>query len=149
MSDLEASHPSPTADVSIAGRARSAFSSPLIALLTLVTALVWLLFGLAFKVFGLVPRHRLIVAAMVGDAAAGPITLIIGAGETALALWILSGFYPRLCATFQTLAIAAMNTLEITFAKNLLLSPILMVVANIGFLVAVWYRAVKLAGLQT
>lgn len=138
-----------TADSSIAGNVRTGMSSALIGPLTLITAFVWLLFGLAFKVFGLVPRHRLIVAAIVGDAAAGPITLIIGAGETALALWILSGFYPRLCAVFQTVAIATMNALEIMFAKNLLLSPILMVVANIGFLVAVWYRAVKLARLNS
>jgi hypothetical protein len=53
----------------------------LIGALTLVTAFVWLLFGLGFKILGLLPRHRLIVAAVLGEAAAGPITLIIGAGE--------------------------------------------------------------------
>lgn len=134
---------------SIASKPRSAFSSPLITALTLLTASVWLVFGLGFKVLGLLPRHRLIVAAMFGDAAAGPVTVIIGAGETALAVWILSGFSPRLCAAVQTAAIAAMNTLEITFAKNLLLSPILMVVANIGFLIAVWYRGSKIAKLRS
>jgi hypothetical protein len=134
---------------SIASKPRSAFSSPLITALTALTASVWLLFGLGFKVLGLLPRHRLIVAAMFGDAAAGPITVIIGAGETALALWILSGFSPRFCAAVQTAAIGVMNTLEIRFAKNLLLSPILMVVANTGFLIAVWYRAIKLAKLRS
>ena len=126
--------------------ARLSTNQPLITVLTVVTAAVWLLFGRGFKVLGLLPRHRLIIAVVLGEAAAGPATIMIGAGETALALWILSGFYPRLCAIVQTAAIAAMNTLEITFAKSLLLSPILMVVANVGFLIAVWYRAFKIAG---
>ena len=145
---LGASDQRPTANSS-GTKDRSAKNRLVIAVLTLLTASVWLLFGLGFKVFGLVPRHRMIVAALFGEAAAGPLTVAIGAGETALALWILSGFYPRLCAAFQTVAIAAMNTLEITFAKNLLLSPILMVVANTGFLVAVWYRAIKISELRS
>lgn len=140
-----------------AGRLQTYFSNwarllrdqPLITVLTLVTASVWLLFGLAFKILGLLPRHRLIVAAVLGEAAASPVTFLVGAGETLLALWILGGFYPRLCASIQTVAIAAMNTLEITFAKSLLLSPILMVVANISFLIAVWYRAFKIAELRS
>lgn len=57
--------------------------------LTLATAVVWLLFGIWFKVLGLVPRHRLIVAAVVGESGAGPLTVLIGVAETAMALWIV------------------------------------------------------------
>jgi len=121
----------------------------LITVLTVVTASIWLVFGLGFKVLGLVPRHRLIVTALLGEAAAGPVTVIIGAGETAVAVWILSGWYPRLCAAAQTVAIVTMNTLEIMFAKDLLLAPVLMVCANSIFLVAIWYRALKIARVRS
>ncbi len=111
--------------------------------LTIATALVWLVFGLWFKVLGMVPRHRLIVAAAMGEAAGGPITVLIGAAETAMAFWILSGIYPRACAALQTIAIATMNAMELTVARDLLLAPILMVCANTVFLIAVWYCALK------
>ncbi|HZI48830.1 MAG TPA: DoxX-like family protein [Pyrinomonadaceae bacterium] len=123
--------------------------SPLVTILTLLTASIWLLFGFVFKILGLVPRHRLIVAAVLGDAFAGPATIVIGIGETAIALWILSGFYPRLCAAVQTAAIVAMNTLEITLAKHLLLAPILMVCANTVLLIAAWYRGLRLSQMHS
>lgn len=39
---------------------------PAVLTLRLATAAIWILFGLAFKVFDLVPRHRQIVAAFFG-----------------------------------------------------------------------------------
>src|SRR5688572_27833945 len=95
------------------------YSHPVIALLTFVTASVWMVFGTWFKLLGMVPRHRLIIAAVVGEIAAGPITLVVGAAETALALWIISGVYPRICAAVQSLAIVTMNTFELIYARNL------------------------------
>ena len=127
----------------LTNRARFWTNHPLVMALTFATAVVWLLFGMWFKVFGMVPRHRLIVAAVVGEAAAGPLTLLIGAAETGMALWILSGIYPRVCAAVQSMAIATMNTLELSQARELLLAPILMVCANAIFLVVVWYCALK------
>ena len=105
------------------------------------TAVVWLIFGLGFKMLGLVPRHRLIVASVLGERWSGPATLLIGAAEAGLALWILSGIRPRLCAATQTIAILVMNALELTFARNLLLAPLPMVCANALFLAAAWYCA--------
>ncbi|MDQ3473957.1 MAG: DoxX-like family protein [Acidobacteriota bacterium] len=116
---------------------------PVVMALTLATALVWLLFGIWFKVFGMVPRHRQIVAAVVGEAGAGPVTVLIGAAEIAMALWILSGVYPRACAALQSIAIVTMNALELTLAHELLLAPILMLCANTVFLIVVWYCALK------
>ena len=133
----------------VANRARFWTNHPLIMTLTLATAVVWLLFGMWFKVFGLVPRHRLIVTAVVGEAGAGPVTLLIGAAETAMALWILSGIYPRVCAAVQSIAIATMNALELSLARDLLLAPILMVCANAVFLVVVWYCALKVPPTQS
>jgi hypothetical protein len=96
----------------------------LITTLRIGTASVWLVFGALFKVLNLVPRHRMIVATVLGEAMAGPITLGIGAAEATMGLWILSGIYPRLCAATQTIAIVSMNALELSLAKDLLLAPV-------------------------
>ena len=130
-------------------RTQFLFSHPVIALLTFVTASVWLVFGTWFKLLGMVPRHRLIIAAVVGEVAAGPITLVVGAAETALALWIISGMYPRICAAVQSLAIVTMNTFELIYARNLLLSPGLMIGLNAVLLTVVWYLAVTAAKTRT
>lgn len=102
---------------------------------------VWLAFGVAFKIFGLVPRHELIVARVLGEDLAGPITLFVGALEAVIGIWFLSGIRLRLCAVVQTLAIIAMNFLEIALARDLLLAPAPMLIANTFFLALVWYCA--------
>jgi hypothetical protein len=112
-------------------------------ILRFATAAVWLVFGPGFKVLGLVPRHERIVAAVLGESIAGPATIAVGAGETLLACWILSRRWPRTCAAAQTGAIAAMNTLELTYAREHLLAPVPMVIANTMFLTAVWFVALR------
>jgi hypothetical protein len=107
------------------------------------SATLWLAFGLVFKILGLVPRHRDIVARVVGDGVAAPVTLAVGAAEVGLALWILSGVRPRWCAAAQTLAIGTMNVIELRVARDLLLAPVAMVLANLVFLSLVWYWAVR------
>ena len=54
-------------------------------LLRYATAGVWLVFGLGFKVLGLVPRHERIVAAVLAAAYAGPGKIAVEGGETLLA----------------------------------------------------------------
>ena len=114
-----------------------------VAALRVGTAAVWLVSGAGFKLLGLVPRHRAIVAAIVGTAAAGPATLLVGAAEVAMAAWILSGWRPRSCAAAQTVAIAVMNALELSLARDLLLAPVAMVCGNVAFLAVGWYCALK------
>lgn len=109
-------------------------------------AAVWLVFGLVFKVAGVVPRHQLIVATVVGEAAAGPVTLTIGLAEAALGLWVLSGVRPRTCAAVQTLALATMNAVELSVARELLLAPAIMVCANVALIAAAWYLALRGSG---
>lgn len=106
------------------------------------TALVWIVFGLGFKVLGLVPRHERIVAAVLGEGAAGTVTLAVGIAETLLGVWILTARWPRTCATVQTLAIVSMNALEVTLAREHLLAPVPMLFANTAFLAVGWYLAV-------
>jgi hypothetical protein len=115
----------------------------MVRVIRLATAAVWIVFGLVFKILGMVPRHQDIVAAVLGRQAAGPITLFIGGAETALGIWILTGIRPKTCMAVQTLAIGSMNVLEIAFARKHLLAPIPMVVANSVFLALGWYAALK------
>ena len=60
-------------------------------------ALVWVINGLLCKVLDLVPRHRAIVARILGD---DPVVLtkLIGLSEIAMAVWVLSGIAGRLNA---------------------------------------------------
>ena len=111
--------------------------------LRIATAVVWLVFGGLFKVLDLVPRHRLIVAAVLGAAVARPATMLIGCAEVLLGIWILSGLRPRACAAAQTIAIVTMNTLELTLARELLLAPVAMLCANAALLAVGWYCALK------
>jgi len=105
------------------------------------TAGVWLAFGLLAKVLSGVPRHRAIVGRVLGDTWAAPLTLAIGLGEVAMGAWILSGRARRTCALAQTLVIGLMNTLELTLARDLLVTPVGMVLLNLGFLGAGWVLA--------
>ena len=89
--------------------------------LNLLLGLVWLAMGLGCKVLGLVPRHREIVARILGDEVAPGLAVAIGVGEIGIALWILSGIRPRLCAIVQVVLVAGMNVLEFLLARDLLL----------------------------
>jgi hypothetical protein len=105
-------------------------------------AVVWLLFGLLFKALGAVPRHRQIVERVVGSDRAGLVLWMVALGEISLGIWMLVGIHLRFCMIVQTALIAAMNTLELLKARDLLLSPIAMLCANALFLSLGWYVAV-------
>ena len=85
------------------------------------TAAVWLVNGLLCKVLGLVPRHQLIVARILGAGPAAWLTPLIGAGEILMAVWILSRRWPRWCAAVQIALVLTMNALEFGLAPDLLL----------------------------
>ncbi len=104
-------------------------------------AFVWLLFGLLFKALDAVPRHRQIVARVVGADRAGIILWLVALSEIGLGAWMLVGRFLPACMAAQTLLIVAMNTLELRRARDLLLSPIAMVCANLVFLSLGWYVA--------
>jgi hypothetical protein len=104
-------------------------------------ALVWLIFGLLFKALGAVPRHRRIVARVVGEERSGLVLWLVALAEIGLGVWMLVGRSLPLCVGAQTLLIVAMNALELRYARDLLLSPIGMVCANVVFLSLGWYVA--------
>jgi uncharacterized membrane protein YphA (DoxX/SURF4 family) len=90
-------------------------------ILTYVIAFVWIANGLFCKVLNLVPRHQEIVARILGDAFARPLTILIGISEVIMAIWIVSGYKSKLNAWTQIGVVGLMNTLEFILVPDLLL----------------------------
>src|SRR5687768_15811284 len=108
---------------------------PLRTMLPVIVAAVWLYHGLIDKLLHAEPRHLRIVQSVPGfGGATGEVVLaIVGVAEVFVALWILTGRWPRACAVVQTVALVAMNALELIFAREHLLWPALLVPANLLF----------------
>jgi hypothetical protein len=107
-------------------------------ILQIVIGSVWVFHGFYSKLLNGIPRHRMIVGKILGDQVAGPAARTIGCLEVLVGVWAYSGFVRVDCAVVQTLAIVSMNTLEIAFARSLLISPLGMVILNLVFLAAIW-----------
>lgn len=84
-------------------------------------ASVWFANGLLCKVLHLVPRHEQIVARILGDTYAHPITVLIGFSEIVMGLWVLSGYKSKFNAIVQIVIVISMNILEFCLAADLLL----------------------------
>lgn len=109
--------------------------------LTYLIAAVWLVNGLFCKVLNLVPRHREIVAQILGDELAEPLTILIGLAELVMVIWILSGFKPKINAATQILIVGVMNILEFFLVPELLLWGQLNIVFAAMFMGLVYYNA--------
>lgn len=109
-------------------------------IITYFISTVWLANGLFCKVLNLVPRHQQIVARIIGDSHAGLFTRLIGISETMMAIWIISGWWPRLNAITQMVIIAAMNTLEFFLAPDLLLWGRFNAVFAFLFILLIYYN---------
>ena len=90
-------------------------------ILTFCIATVWLANGLFCKVLHLVPRHEQIIAKILGDDHAHPLTMLIGLSEIMMAVWIVSGYKSKVNAVLQIAVVAFMNTLEFILVPDLLL----------------------------
>ncbi len=112
-------------------------------MLTVVIGTVWVFHGLYSKISDGIPRHRQIVERILGAEVADPATLLIGGLEVLLGIWIFTGWWRKLCALLQTLALVSMNVLEILFARDLLISASGMVALNLTFLSLVWCWALS------
>ena len=102
---------------------------------------VWVFHGLYSKLLNGFPRHREIVARVVGEELATPVTKLVGAGEIMLGLWTWSGWARKACATTQTAALVSMNTLEISRANDLLISARGMLLLNALLIATTWVWA--------
>lgn len=101
-------------------------------------ALVWLINGLWCKVLGQVPRHEAIVARVLSEELARPLTVTIGWLEVGMFVWVLSGVRARWCFLLQIALVVAMNAIEVTLARDLLLwGPLNTVFAGL-FVALLW-----------
>lgn len=82
---------------------------------------VWLINGLFCKILCFVPRHRQIVAEILGHLNASCFTVLIGIAEVLMFTWIISGIRSRLNAIVQVIVIMSMNILELILAPGMLL----------------------------
>lgn len=90
-------------------------------IIIILFATVWLANGLVCKVLNLVPRHELIVARILGNSYARPLTILIGLSEIIMAIWTLTKFKSKLNAIAQMAIVATMNIIEFILAPDLLL----------------------------
>ena len=109
-------------------------------LLILCFSLIWLINGLFCKVLNFVPRHQQIVAEILGEAFARPLTIAIGIGEVFMAIWIISRKFSHLCAIAQIFLIVSMNILEFILSPHLLLWGRLNIVFALCLAALVYYQ---------
>jgi uncharacterized membrane protein YphA (DoxX/SURF4 family) len=84
-------------------------------------SLVWLVNGVWCKIMDGVPRHREIVARILGEEHSLLLTRMIGVGEVVMALWILSGIRWKWSCAAQIAAVVMMNVIEFIVAPDMLL----------------------------
>jgi len=112
--------------------------------LNYLIAVVWVINGLLCKVLDLVPRHRAIVARILGEDHAYLLTKMIGISEIGMAIWVLSRIAQRLNALTQIIIIAAMNVLEFFLAPDLLLWGRANAVIALLFILVIYYNEFQL-----
>ncbi|MET4084086.1 putative membrane protein YphA (DoxX/SURF4 family) [Pedobacter sp. UYP30] len=108
--------------------------------LSILIAAVWLVNGLFCKVLNLVPRHEQIVARILGDEYARPLTIVIGISEIIMAVWILTSYKSKLNAISQMVVIATMNTMEFFLVPDLLLWGKLNAAFAVIFIALIFYN---------
>jgi DoxX-like family len=84
-------------------------------------AAVWLVNGVWCKILDGVPRHREIVARILGEEHAFLFTRMIGLGEVFMAAWILSGIRWKWSCAAQIATVVVMNVIEFIVVPDLLL----------------------------
>lgn len=84
-------------------------------------AAVWLTNGLYCKVLNGVPRHRIIVASILGNEHAATFTIMIGFAEIAMAIWIITQLFPHINIVTQSVIVLLMNAIELFMTPHLLL----------------------------
>lgn len=100
-------------------------------------AATWLYQGLWLKVIAADPHHLAIVESIGGPMTPLAFLRLIGAGETLLALGVLSGVWHRFLAVFQIALLVAMNALGILFGGGAIERPLRLVVQNLPFILCV------------
>ena len=118
-------------------------ASPPLWLLQTAVAAVWFYEGLWCKVLGR-SRHEFEVVEQVpflAPATSHMLLRALGIVETALGIWVLSGWQPVAAAIVQTALLVALNSAGIYFSRHRIPDPAGMLVKNVAFLVLAWATA--------
>jgi uncharacterized membrane protein YphA (DoxX/SURF4 family) len=104
---------------------------------------VWLYHGLWCKLLGRCPEQADVVAAVPGlrGNRAKAVLVGIGAVETVLAVWVVSGRRPRAAAAAGTALVAGMNAGGLVFGRRHIPAVKTMLAENAGFLAVAWLAA--------
>ena len=113
-------------------------------ILTIIISLVWLINGLYAKVLGLVPRHREIVAKILGEDISFIAVKVIGALEICMFIWVISRKFARLNAVTQIVIVLTMNIMEFILAPELLLFGRLNIIIAVLFALVVYINEFKI-----
>jgi uncharacterized membrane protein YphA (DoxX/SURF4 family) len=112
-------------------------------LIHLAVAAVWLYEGVWCKLLNRQPRQVRVVEAMplYGARSATRLLRLVGAVETAIGVWVLTGIAPIVCALAQTVMLVTLNLCGLLWARRLIDDPAGMIVKNFAFLALVWVSA--------
>ncbi|HVY62505.1 MAG TPA: DoxX-like family protein [Planctomycetota bacterium] len=112
-------------------------------LIRVAVAGVWVYEGLWCKLLGGEPHQLEVVEAVPGwGKRVGKLFLLsLGAVETALGLWALSGVEPLACVVVQTALLVALNANGLLWARHVIHDPGGMVVKNFAFILLAWVSA--------
>ncbi|HEV8346708.1 MAG TPA: DoxX-like family protein [Vicinamibacterales bacterium] len=105
-----------------------------------LVAIVWLYQGLWCKLMARCPSHAAVVGSLpqpIGNLA-GPLLMIIGTLEVALAIWVVSGWRSRLAAAAQTVLLLVMNGGGLVWGRSAIPDPFSTVLNNVVLLALVW-----------
>lgn len=103
-------------------------------------AAVWLYEGLWCKILGRMPSQVEVVTAVprFGPRFGAPFLKALGVVEVALAVGVMAGIAPGMCAIAQTVLLVVLNANGLLWARGIIHEPAGMVVKNLAFLVLVW-----------
>jgi len=103
-------------------------------------AAVWLYEGFWCKVLGRVHSQVDVVTAVpkLGPRFGVPFLKMLGVVEVAMAVWVIGGFAPGICAIAQAALLVLLNANGLLWARRIIHEPAGMIVKNIAFLVLVW-----------
>jgi hypothetical protein len=121
---------------------------PPVWLIRIAVAAVWLYEGLWCKLLRGEPREFEVVKAVprYGPRFGVPFLMSLGTVEVSLAVWVLWGAAPLLCAIGQTVLLVSLNVNGLIWARDVIHDPRGMLVKNFAFLVLAWVSASIQAG---
>ena len=117
-----------------------AIAFPPLVLIRASVAAVWLYEGLWCKIFGRIQSQVAVVTAVprLGPRFGRPFLKTLGVVEVGLAVWVMTGIAPGVCAILQTALLLLLNVNGLLWARHIIHDPAGMLVKNVAFLVLVW-----------